>query len=157
MKFEWNNIEVLVGNMRDDCRATENLMQFKYDAVVSISRGGCIPGTMLAYLLDLPMFVAGVNMYTADDKPTDDVVVRQKLYLPEDVESIIIVDDISDRGDTLNYTWNCYNDNCKWIKNISTATLCTRHSSKFVPTFPGIKIDHDDWITFPWDTPKSSK
>ena len=74
-------------------------------------------------------------------------IARQK-----DFERVLLVDDLSDTGLTLNKSidWLKSYDPIKgYIKDIRTACLWKKKSSKFNPDFCPIKLDDDPWIVQP--------
>ena len=70
----------------------------------------------------------------------------------EDFNKVLLVDDLSDTGLTLNKSieWlKNYHVTKKFIKEVKTACLWKKKSSKFEPDFCPIKLDYDPWIVQP--------
>jgi len=70
----------------------------------------------------------------------------------KDFERVLLVDDLSDTGLTLNRSidWlKNYEPVKSYIKDIKTACLWKKKSSKFTPDFCPIKLDGDPWIVQP--------
>ena len=71
----------------------------------------------------------------------------EEFGLDIDKKRILVVDDISDSGQTLK----------RFIKEgYTTATLDVRHTTVAVPEHYANWIDNADWIVYPWET-KDSK
>ena len=73
-------------------------------------------------------------------------------------KQVLIVDDINDSGLTFNQILNSLNfetelERKRMKKNIKTAALWERNSSKFSVDIKPNKIDTKDWIIFPWELP----
>ena len=70
----------------------------------------------------------------------------------KDFSKVLLVDDLSDTGLTLNKSieWlKNYETTKNYIKEVKTACLWKKKSSKFEPDFCPIKLDSDPWIVQP--------
>ena len=104
-----------------------------YEVIYGLARGGLVPAVMLSHRLKIPMVL---NM---------EEVWRLKVKN----KNSLIVDDISDTGETLRY----FDD-----QKFDIATLFVReHTSKIKPKYSYKNINHDNWLLFPWETKSSSK
>lgn len=92
--------------------------------IYGLPRGGLIPAVMLSHKAKLPLI-------------TDSSLVDN---------NTLIVDDISDSGETL-----------KGYTDFTIATLFIRHNTKTTPTIFGEVIMNDDWIVFPWERSDSKQ
>ena len=118
-------IEVLAKQIEDS--------KMHYEVIYGLARGGLVPAVMLSHRLKIPMVL---NM---------EEVWRLKVKN----KSVLIVDDISDTGETLRY----FDD-----QKFDIATLFVReHTSKIKPKYTYKNINHDNWLLFPWETQSSSK
>lgn len=105
-----------------------NEVKHTIDLVVGVSRGGLIPATMLSHKFDKPLIV---------------VQPDSKLFYP--METVLVVDDVSDSGKTLQQLkagsivgeWK---DACVFIKP----------KTVHVPGFWARSTDQ--WILFPYET-----
>ena len=125
----WENvneaIEVLAKQIEDS--------KIHYEVIYGLARGGLVPAVMLSHRLKVPMVL---NM---------EEVWRLKVKN----KAALIVDDISDTGETLKY----FHD-----QKFDIATLFVReHTSKIKPRYSYKDINHDNWLLFPWETKASSK
>ena len=118
-------IEVLAKQIEDS--------KIHYEVIYGLARGGLVPAVMLSHRLKIPMVL---NM---------EEVWRLKVKN----KAALIVDDISDTGETLRY----FDD-----QKFDIATLFVReHTSKIKPKYSYKNINHDNWLLFPWETQSSSK
>lgn len=127
--ISWENvdeaIEVLAKQIEDS--------NIHYEVIYGLARGGLVPAVMLSHKLKIPMVL---NM---------EEVWRLKVKN----KAALIVDDISDTGETLRY----FDD-----QKFDIATLFVReHTSKIKPRYSYRNINHDNWLLFPWETKDSSK
>ena len=115
----------------------------KYDKIVAISRGGFIPAGILAYELDIRNS-AVVNMKTyVGDEHLSVETVWDSTGVGEVDEKTLIVDDLTDSGQTFN-VMRKYFPLAKYVavyakpKSLKTADI----TAKELP---------DKWVVFPWD------
>lgn len=94
--------------------------------VTGVPRGGLIPAVMLSHYMNKKF-----KSYNEVIEMTNNI--RQK---------VLVVDDISDSGETL-YKAETF--------GFQTATLTVRHSTIFIPDFYGERIEDDRWLVFPWE------
>ena len=118
-------IEILAKQIEDS--------KIHYEVIYGLARGGLVPAVMLSHRLKIPMVL---NM---------EEVWRLKVKN----KNSLIVDDISDTGETLRYFYD---------QKFDIATLFVReHTSKIKPKYSYKNINHDNWLLFPWETKASSK
>lgn len=111
--------------------------QFRPDYIVGITRGGCIPATMLSHYLDVPMHTLNVsfrdsgtgpesNLWMAEDAfgyiPAEQrqdaefeithLPVKGDISNPKLRKNILIVDDINDSGRTLQWIKDDWESGC---------------------------------------------
>ena len=127
--ISWNDIdeaiEILAKQIEDS--------KIHYEVIYGLARGGLVPAVMLSHRLKIPMVL---NM---------EEVWRLKVKN----KNSLIVDDISDTGETLKYFYD---------QKFDIATLFVReHTSKITPKYNYKNINHDNWLLFPWETKSSSK
>ena len=94
--------------------------------IYGIPRGGLIPAVLLSHKLGIP------------------VTQEIKNYS-------LIVDDISDSGNTLKKVIDKCNNPIYNYKEVYTATLFERQDTIFEPNFIGEHIKYNDWLVFPWE------
>lgn len=117
----------------------------EYDVIMGLTRGGLITAVQLSHALSIPLFTFDPHNLNTEGKP------RNYLELPISpaiVRRVLVVDDISDTGKTLNKV-------VKFLSNrgfyCDTATVYfnearTVHIPKYVVHKSGNK-----WVVFPYE------
>ena len=119
---EWEDLE------RDIDKIVSQVKEVDY--VVGIPRGGLIIAVMVSHRL-------GIKHMTVDH-----LEKLEEFNLDIDKKRILIVDDISDSGQTLKrYKKDGY----------TTATLDVRNSTITVPDHYVNWLDNTNWIVYPWE------
>lgn len=107
----------------------EYFREIKY--VTGIPRGGLIPAVLMSHKFGLTY-----------------ISLEQAKTLPKaEKKKVVVVDDISDTGQTLKQLD---------IHDFVTASLTYRQGTTHLPHVFGSTVDSDDWIVFPWEN-KNSK
>ena len=117
------------------------------DVVMGLSRGGLDMGVRFSHYFNCP-FVPLV-WQTRDGKGKDIDTLKYTLnkYM---YKNILITDDISDSGETLETLFDEIAD----CSNISTAVLVENIDNDFQTNWSGMTISRetdDCWIVFPWE------
>jgi len=133
---------------------------WKPDLIVGITRGGAIPAVMLSHMLDVKMVGLDVSLYDSDQGP------ESNLWLAEDAlagKKILIVDDINDRGTTINWIkqdWEASVAGAKksieWGFSTRIAVIVDNESSQaeITPKYCGMTVNkaaEDVWLVFPYE------
>ena len=89
-----------------------------------------------------------------EDKQGELVFAREisSLAKEDDFQNVLLIDDLSDTGLTLNKSieWlKNYEPIKNYIKEIKTACLWKKKSSSFEPDFCPVKLNSDPWIVQP--------
>ena len=114
------------------------------DIILSVNRGGCVPGVFLSHIRVLDHEVISFK----NPKNKNDGIINK--IINNDL-SALIIDDINDTGDTLADIKKKFNS---YIKNIKFAVLINNKSSSFEVDYYGSEIDKNidnSWIVFPWE------
>ena len=117
------------------------------NVIISINRGGCVPGIYLSHRLNLKHKVIDIQFRDSNRSP-DFKLVKQKI---KRFDNILLVDDINDSGKTLKTIYNLSN---AYSKKIYNATLIYNQESIIKTDFYGrmIKRSEDkNWYVFPWE------
>ena len=123
------------------------LANLKIDLILSVNRGGCIPGVYLSHGLKLPHKVIDLQLRDGTNIPDSNSVKNLKI----NSKKILIIDDINDTGSTfihLNRIINA-NNTKKYF-----ACLINNIGSKFQVEFYGRsinKVEKPSWYVFPWE------
>ncbi|HKM75652.1 MAG TPA: phosphoribosyltransferase [Candidatus Bathyarchaeia archaeon] len=127
---------------------------FKTDIIVGVSRGGWAPARVLSDLLENTRTASmKVEFYVGLEKTSSRPVVTQPVGENAFGKNVLIVDDVSDTGESLKVAIDHVNE--KGAKAIKTATLYYKPHSKFKPDF--FAESTGDWIIFPWERLEATK
>jgi hypoxanthine phosphoribosyltransferase len=118
--LSWNWVDAQINKIGD------KLDGKKLEFVAGIPRGGLIPAVMISHAFGIKY----ISYSSAKALPGD---LRSKT---------LIVDDISDTGETLADAEKL---------GFITATLSIRVGTKTLPYFYGELINDDRWLVFPWE------
>lgn len=128
-----------------------------YDAVLAITRGGIVPGGIIAEKLGVTnVLVASVDFYSDETLDLDWPVFIQ---FPVDGllrgKHILIVDDLWDRGKEITSVKE------RVEQAGGTATTFAMHYKPHRSLFPDLAPDYytnvtEDWIIYPWELDRSN-
>lgn len=156
IKISWKETEILVFNIARQL----TLNDFKPNVIVPIIRGGMVPARLICSYFDKAIVCPiTAKLYLSDIGSVDvgefnccGFYGQLKLLI-----KLLIVDDISDGGETLEAVKNKIIDTFLFDKStplrnlFKTATLIYREGSNFIPDFHGKKVNHKKWFVFPWE------
>ena len=125
--------------------------------LVGIMRGAAPIIDILSRILKLPIAYIVIQSYSGkgmEDKQGKLMFAREisSLANNKDFNKVLLIDDLSDTGLTLNKSieWlKNYGPTKDYIKEVKTACLWKKKSSKFEPDFCPIRLDADPWIIQP--------
>ena len=150
-------------DIQDQCNKIVNCIDhggISIDAIIGLSRGGLVPATCLAHLLNVrEVLVHGYHSYDEDTNTryTDNnhgVMYQDVVYdLMKGLSGkhILIVDDLCDEGITLQgLVKRLHKKFHKGAVHFYTATLYCKEHSVFKPDFVGEHCGKD-WLVFPWE------
>lgn len=122
---------------------------YQPDIIIAIARGGYTPARILSdYLGVMDMTSFKVKHYRAAHKQPQ---ARIEHPLAADVsgQKILLVDDVSDSGDTFDVAIEHIND-CARPAEIRTAVLHHKTVSRYTPHYYTREVKEWHWITYPW-------
>lgn len=160
-RLDWLDIQLCVGKIVDQI----NDSAFKPKHIVGLSRGGLIPATMIANVLNVrEVYVHGYHSYDDETNMRDPDNPHGVMYqdvvpdlLSRDLRNrdLLLVDDLCDEGVTMLGLLRRIEkkfasiDHCR----VRCATLYCKQHSKFTPVYVGEHVDND-WLVFPWELEK---
>jgi uncharacterized protein len=119
------------------------------DLVVAIGRGGFVPArTVCDFLLNERLTSMKVEHYGLSAQRKDEVVIRYPLAVDVRGQRLLIVDDVTDTGDTLK-TAVGYVQGLQPAE-VRTGVLQHKATSSFQPDYFAIMVKEWRWIIYPW-------
>lgn len=135
-------------NFKDDTRSlVAKIGYFKPEAIVAIARGGLSISHALAEGMEI-RDVQSIRTEFYDGQIKRDKIAIFGSCSFKDVSRVLVVDDISDSGETLDAVMNYLKSEFSGIE-FKSATLFYKETSIHEPDF-WINIA-DDWIDFFWE------
>ena len=131
--------------------------KYKPTVLVGIMRGAAPIIDILSRILKLPTAYIVIQSYSGsgiENKQGELIFARDISSIAKNVdyERVLLVDDLSDTGLTLNKSieWlKQYKPVKNYIKEIKTACLWKKKSSFFTPDFCPVMLENDPWIIQP--------
>ncbi len=131
--------------------------EYKPTVLVGIMRGAAPILDILSRILKIPIAYIVIQSYSGkgmEDQQGQLMFAREISSLAEnkDFKKVLLIDDLSDTGLTLNKSieWlKNYAQIKDYIKEVKTACLWKKKSSTFEPDFCPVRLDSDPWIVQP--------
>jgi len=140
--YSWDHFHQLVSEIKKKVEVTPNI-------IVSIGKGGSIPGVILAEMFECNNLNLGLKSYKGQNR--GDIHEYQGIKCFEGLKdaNILIVDDIADSGETLQYAWRKFTGN--GCERVQTASVFYKPCSKFKPDYYAEEVNETTWIVQPWE------
>ena len=137
--------------------AIEIHKKYNPTVLVGIMRGAAPIIDILSRILKLPIAYIVIQSYSGkgmEDQQGQLMFAREisSLANSKDFSNVLLIDDLSDTGLTLNKSieWlKSYGPIKNYIKEVKTACLWKKKSSTFEPDFCPVRLDTDPWIVQP--------
>jgi hypoxanthine phosphoribosyltransferase len=143
--IEWPQVHALSRQLVHQIRDA----QVNIEMIVAIGRGGYMPARLLSDLLGIFNLASfKIEHYRGAHKGST-ALVRYGLNAPVDAQHILLVDDVSDSGDTFRVAIE-HIQSLGNPEQIHTAVLHHKVVSSFVPDFYAKKVEQWRWIIYPW-------
>lgn len=121
---------------------------FRPDLIIGVCRGGWAPARIMSDLLENANTASiRIEFYLAPGVTARKPVISQGIMVPVKGANVLVVDDVSDTGESLKVAVE-HLDVCG-AKAIKTATLYYKPQSIFKPDF--FIVQTEQWIIFPWE------
>ena len=143
--ISWNRFYRLCAILHERIVATG----FRPDIIVAIARGGYMPGRVLADFFDLMDLAAVKIEHYHGLRKSRQAVVRHPLRADITDRHVLVVDDVSDSGDSFEAALRHINE-CGDPASLRTAVLHHKQTSSYVPDFYATRVLRWRWIIYPW-------
>jgi hypothetical protein len=173
--YTWKDIE----NFVTDIAVQLYKSDWRPDYIVGIHSGGNIPAIMLGKMLGIKTHSLDVRLRDSDTEPESNLWMSEEAfgYVPSDYKiienagssddsfkkNILIVDDINDTGDTIEWIKEDWRSTCLpndprwdsiWGDNVRVAVLINNIASNANVDYHSVEInkaEDDSWLVFPWE------
>ncbi len=129
--------------------------KLKLSFIVSLNRGGLVPGVLLSHYLGVKHAVVTIESYDSKNKRgaiiVDDAISTLADTDPKHIKNILIVDDIADSGRSLVAAKKRFIDFGYAASKISIATVYYKKKSIIKPDYYYSTIPNNCWIVLPWE------
>lgn len=118
------------------------------DVIVGIARGGLVPSRILVDLLETRDFaIITIEYYIGIGQTQREPILKQCLHIQLTGKKVLLVDDVSDGGKSLQLAKKHLEDQC--AKEIKIATIYCKPGTVTTPDYFEKETSH--WIVFPWE------
>ena len=140
----WNKIYKMILNQAQKIRSDG----YKPDIIVGIARGGLVPSRILADLLETRDFaIITIEYYVGINQTKQEPILKQCLHTQLTDKKVLLVDDVSDGGRSLQLAKKHLQEQC--AKEIRIATIYCKPGTITMPDYFEKETSH--WIVFPWE------
>ena len=140
----WNQIYRLLLKLAEAVRKSG----FEPDVIVGVSRGGWIPARIMSDLLETPKLAnVTAEFYVGVAETKREPTITQPVSLPVKDKKVLVVDDVTDTGESLKLV-NSHLKN-QGASEIKIATIYYKPWSVIVPHC--YEKETRCWIVFPWE------
>ncbi len=145
VQYDWDEVYELCRILAKKIRESN----FKPDAIVAVARGGWIPARILADLLFVKeLYSVKAEHWGIVATPTGKAKITQPLTVDLSGKSVLVVDDVADTGETVEIVAKHVME--RNAKEVRTAVIDFKHTSKFVPDYYAKEMENWAWIVYPW-------
>jgi hypoxanthine phosphoribosyltransferase len=142
--YTWKQIEKMSVHLADLLESGRNVP----DYIIGVSRGGCIPATIISHKLNVPMIPVQISTRDHVEQLIPDFAVGNE----RDHYRFLVVDDINDTGHTFNKLSKILEHRgCHYLEY---AVLIDNEPSTFNVDYWAEKINKEKkptWIVYPWE------
>lgn len=123
---------------------------FNPDIIIAIGRGGYVPARLLADYLDMMNLTSiKVEHYLSGAHRQTVATVKYPLSVNLNGLNVLVVDDVSDSGDTFKVSLQHILDNSS-PSEIRTCVLHHKTVSDYIPDYYAAKVIKWRWLIYPW-------
>jgi hypothetical protein len=147
VKSAWSAIESHILSLVNQIKKSKK----KYNWIVSLNRGGLIPGVRLSYVLGIKHAVLSLESYTKrNSKVSMSVGGLSKIGEFKKKDRFLIVDDIADSGESLIRAMGEIVPST--FLPIDTATIHYKTKSLVKPSYFAEEVPNNVWVVYPWES-----
>ena len=139
----------------DNCAALANNLYAgnnKFTNIIAVPRGGLIPAQIIAYMLDIPqVYTLGISYYEKEPgERRKTPCIYQKIEAKfKNTDKILIVDDIMDSGDTVDYIRKHLRYECG-DPLVEVAVMVAKVGGP-IPNYWAMLVPAEVWTVFPYE------
>lgn len=142
----WSEIDKMIDKLSNSIAKSG----YKPDALISLVRGGLIPAGLLSDRLDVKrVYAMQTEHYAGLGVASKEVIVIYDVSTSLEGKKVLLVDDISDAGDTFILAKDHVNKHNR-PDEVRTAALQVYKNSKFRPDYYAEEKPEKVWIIYPW-------
>jgi len=135
-------------NFKNDTKILiEKVRDYNFEAIVTVARGGLTLSHAMSEGLDIRQVQSIRTELYDKSKKRENITIFGRCEF-KNIKRVLVVDDISDSGDTLSAIMNYLNEEFKDIE-FKSATLFYKKTSIYEPHF--WINEADGWIDFFWE------
>ena len=140
------------GEVHRLCRRLSRMIRasgYQPDIVVAVGRGGYIPARLVCDALDIMALTSvKIEHYLSGLNKQAEAVIRYPLCVDIKDQSVLIVDDVNDSGDTLRLTTEHIQD--FQPQEVRTAVMHDKRVTQFQVDYFAKRIIKWRWLVYPW-------
>lgn len=145
VQYSWDDVYKLCKELAEKIKQSG----FKPDAIVAIARGGWVPARILAdFLFVKELYSVKAEHWGIVATVTGKARITQPLTADLSGKSVLVVDDVADTGETVEIVSKHVKE--RGAKEVRTAVIDFKHTSKFVPDYYAREMERWAWIVYPW-------
>ncbi len=147
-RASWSDVEGWADRVAARVRAAAAIPE----TIVGLTRGGWVPARLVADRLGVKHLISlRAQHWGVTATPTGAAELTEGLSGPVSGRSVLVVDDITDTGDSLGLAVRHVTE--QRPKRVESAAFLHITHSKFVPTYYAEEIPRDAWVwvVFPWN------
>jgi len=143
MTISWRMIEILCQRLAISLKECEPPGD-KYTRILAVAKGGLIPAAIIGqHFPQLPVTSLHVSSYKGQQKLSVHRVLGGIPALDQG-EHFLVIDDISDTGNTLTFINQMY-------PRSTAAVLVAKHSGAYAADIFTEVVSDNIWVKFPWE------
>ena len=127
---------------------------WQFGTIICLARGGLRPGDILSRLFRVPLAILAVSSYRDDDGTTQGELHMSTAIsttLPALIGPVLLVDDLTDSGQTLHAVTDMLRERHPAITELRTAVIWTKGISTFRADYSVEDLPTNPWIHQPFE------